>query len=47
MSQQRRKYDKEFKLTTVELNKTRENINELAKELGVRQELIYRWRTGF
>ena len=29
---------------TVELSKTRENLNELAKELGIRVELIYRWR---
>jgi transposase len=45
MSHQRRKFDKEFKLMAVELSKTRENINELAKELGIRPELIYRWRT--
>ena len=47
MSQERRKFDKEFKLMTVELSKTRENLNELAKELGIRVELIYRWRTEF
>ncbi len=45
MSQQRKKFDKEFKLMAVELSKTRENINDLAKELGIRPELIYRWRT--
>jgi transposase len=45
MSQQRRKFDKEFKLMTVELSKNRDNINELATELGIRPELIYRWRT--
>ena len=45
MSRERRKFDKEFKLMAVELSKTRENINELAKELGIRPELIYRWRT--
>jgi transposase-like protein len=45
MSRERRNFDKEFKLMAVELSKTRENINELAKELGIRPELIYRWRS--
>jgi transposase len=45
MSQERSKFDKEFKLMAVELSKTRENIQELAKELGIRPELIYRWRS--
>src|SRR5687768_17422163 len=45
MSPERRKFDKEFKLMTVELSKSRVNLNELAKELGIRVELIYRWRT--
>jgi transposase len=44
MSQERRKFDKEFKLMTVELSKSRANLNELAKELGIRVELLYRWR---
>ena len=30
---------------TVELSKSRDNQHELAKELGIRPELIYRWRT--
>jgi len=47
MSQSRSKFDKEFKLMTMELSRTRENMNELAKELGIRVELIYRWRTEF
>lgn len=45
MSQERRKFDKEFKLMAVELSRTRENIQELAQELGIRPELIYRWRS--
>jgi transposase-like protein len=28
-------------------SKIRENLKELAKELGIRVELIYRWRTEF
>jgi transposase len=47
MSQSRRKFDKEFKQMTVELSQTRDNLNELAKELGIRLALIYRWRTEF
>jgi transposase-like protein len=37
MTQPRRKFDQEFKLMTVELSKARENLNELAKELGIRE----------
>ena len=45
MSQQRRVFDREFKIKTVELSYQRENIKELAHELGIRPELIYRWRS--
>ncbi|WP_299762591.1 transposase [uncultured Pontibacter sp.] len=45
MSQERRKFDKYFQLMAVELSKSRGNNNELAKELGVRPELIYRWHS--
>lgn len=47
MSKGRRSYDKEFKLMVVELSKSREDYNELAKELGIRSELVYRWRREF
>ena len=47
MSQERRKFDKEFKLMAVELSKSRDSIQELAQELGVRPELIYRWRSEY
>src|SRR5690606_14632349 len=43
----RRQYDKEFKLMVVELSKTKEDFTALAKELGIRAELIYRWRREF
>lgn len=42
---QRRKYDREFKLQTVEMSKTCDNIVQLARDLGIRPELIYRWRS--
>lgn len=47
MSQQRRVFDRDFKIKAVELSYQRENIKELAHELGVRPELIYRWRSEF
>jgi len=45
--EQRRKFDKEFKLMTVELSKSRENLVDLAKELDIKVGLIYRWRREF
>jgi transposase len=47
MTKRRRKFDREFKLHAVELSYSRENIKELASELGIRPELIYRWRSEF
>ena len=43
----RKKYDREFKLKTVEMSKTCGNIVQLARDLGIRPELIYRWRSEF
>ena len=47
MTKSRRKFDREFKLRAVEMSLHRDNIKELAKELNVRPELIYRWRSEF
>jgi transposase len=47
MTKQRRIFDREFKLKAVELSYTKENIRELAHELNIRPELIYRWRSEF
>jgi transposase len=41
----RKKFDREFKLKAVELSYQRENLVALALELGIRPELLYRWRT--
>jgi transposase-like protein len=41
--EQRRKFDKEFKLMTVELRKSRDNLVDLTKELDIKVGLIYRW----
>lgn len=47
MAETRRKHDREFKLKAVELSYQKDNIRELAYDLGVRPELIYRWRSEF
>ena len=47
MSKARRKFDRSFKLKAVELSYQRENIKELSAELGIRPELVYRWRSEF
>lgn len=47
MSKTRRKFDRNFKLKAVELSYQRENIKELADELGIRVALLYRWRSEF
>lgn len=44
MITERRIYSREFKLNAIELSYKRENIKELAHELGIRPELLYRWR---
>ncbi len=47
MTDTRRKFDREFKLKVVELSYSRQNIKELAQEMDLRPELIYRWRSEF
>ena len=47
MSLERKVYDRAFKLRAVELSYERENMKELASELGIRAELLYRWRSEF
>ena len=44
MKQTRKVYTKEFKLKAVELSNVRGNTQEVARDLGVKAELIYRWR---
>lgn len=45
MSNTRKTFDREFKLRAVEMSYGDVNISDLAKELGVRPELLYRWRS--
>ena len=43
----RRSFTKEFKLDVISQSYQRDNIRELAAELGIRPELIYRWRSEY
>ena len=47
MGQRRRKFDRSYKLKAVELSYQRDNVKELAEELGIRAALLYRWRREF
>ncbi len=43
----RRTFDSEFKLMTVSLCETGKSVNEVAKQLGIRPDLVRRWRREF
>ena len=45
MAQQRKRYDAVFKEKAVELSNARGNVREVAAELGISPDLIYRWRS--
>jgi len=47
MKRNRRVYSKAFKQKAVELANVRGNVQEIARELDVGAELIYRWRREF
>lgn len=47
MARTRKVYSKEFKQKAVELSNVRGNVQEIARELGVNAEFIYRWRKEF
>jgi transposase len=42
MAKKRKSFDRSFKLKAVELSYQRDNIKELANELGIRVALLYR-----
>lgn len=44
MNEKRKIYSKEFKQKAVELSNVRGNVQEIARELNVKAEFIYRWR---
>lgn len=47
MKQERRIYDRAFKTKAVELSNERTNISELARELGIKVALLYKWRNDY
>ncbi len=47
MTKERTFYDREFKQKAVELSFARGNAKEIAKELGIGPELLYRWRREY
>ncbi len=47
MTKERQSYDREFKKKAVELSFARGNAKEIAEELGIRPELLYRWRREY
>jgi len=47
MGKKRKKYSKEFKLDVVRQSHLRENIRDLADELGLSPRLIYKWRSAY
>jgi transposase len=47
MKKERRHYDKEFKLMAVNLCYSGKATNEVAEELGIRYELVRRWRREY
>ena len=46
MGKEKRKYSESFKEKAVSLSYQRENIKELADELGVQVQRIYKWRAS-
>ena len=47
MKQVRKIYDRAFKEKAVELSYERDNISELARELGVTAPQLYKWRKEY
>jgi transposase len=44
MTKPRKNYSREFKENAVKLSFERSNVSDLARELGVRPNALYRWR---
>jgi transposase len=40
----RNQYSRDFKANAVKLSNERTNVSELARELGIKASLLYRWR---
>ena len=46
MAREKRQFSNEFKTEAVRLSYERENIKDLADELGIQVARIYKWRAG-
>ena len=44
---ERRQYSREYKLAALARLESSSNVADLARELGVRRELLYKWRAKF
>lgn len=47
MKQERKIYDSAFKIKAVEISNERSNLSELARELGIKVSLLYKWRKDY
>ena len=47
MKRERKTYDPAFKTKAVQLSNERTNVSELARELGVKVTLLYKWRKEY
>nr|WP_317632743.1 transposase [uncultured Flavobacterium sp.] len=47
MKQGRKIYDAAFKIRAVELSHDRINLSKLARELGIKVSLLYKWRKEY
>lgn len=47
MKRERKIYDPAFKTKAVQLSNERDNISELARELGIKVTLLYKWRKEY
>jgi transposase len=47
MKRERKIYDPAFKTKAVQLSNERDNISELARELGIKVSLLYKWRKEY
>jgi len=47
MTRERKIYDPSFKIKAVKLSNERSNITELARELGIRVSMLYKWRKDY
>ena len=47
MAKERRQFSREFKLAALARFEATGNVEALARELGIRRELLYRWQAAF